>query len=452
MIQVLTVGVFAFGCLAALLSPGWAVALALSMYSLEQALQASSNMFFVRPMLCNVLVALVVGVAAVRYCIQRPGALIGHANIAFVGALALYGWSAFSLVWTPSTATAVEIIVWGLPYFVLFVLVVPLLVDDVAGLGVITRATMYLGIGVLGVLVINPEFSAASGRLGFDIGGGHRSNPLAIGELGGTLIIIASLLRVGPMQWVLNVARIAAFGLGAVIALQSGSRGQLLFAVAIAVVFIPISKKIASIPGFILTVLGVLVVIPVILFIAKSGAGLDVIGRWDSSALEEGSTHRISNVLDLLEAWAKSPVGWVMGLGINAFSSATNLGSQEHYVHNIIAEVLAEMGLPIFVLFIALVTTVTQSGIALFRRFADSPIERASVSVLLALVSYQFLLANKQSHLWSNGMLFCFSILLVRLHRRTVVFDEITAEEAAADADAEGSERLDAQPEGETVR
>lgn len=424
MIQVLTVGVFAFGCLAALLSPGWAVALALSMYTLEQGLQASSGLFFTRPALCNIIVALVVGVTAVRHTLSNPGNLRGHANAMFIGTLIIYGWSAFSLAWTPSTTSAMEMISWGFPYFILFVLVVPLLVDNIEEFGSIARASMYLGTLVLGAIIINPEFTSSSGRLGFDIGGGHRSNPLAIGELGGALIIIASLLRVGPKQWLLNAGRIAAFGVGAVIALQSGSRGQLLFAVILAVVFLPIAKRVKSFPNFIITVLGVITIVSVVGFIASSNLGLDIVGRWDASALEGGSTHRVTSILDLLGAWARSPVGWVMGLGVNAFSSVTDSGSQEHYSHNITVDVLAELGLLIFTLFVYLWFVVVQSAIWLFRRFAESPIERTNLAVLLALVTYQFLLANKQSNLWGNGMLFCFAVILVRVHRRTVAADE----------------------------
>ncbi len=443
MIQTLTVGVFVFGCLAALLSPGWAFALALSMYTLEQALQASSGFFFSRASLCNIIVALVVGVAAVRHTLRTPGNLRGHANAAFFAALIIFGWSAFSLAWTPSRATALEIVSWGLPYFVLFVLVVPFLVDSLEEFGSIARACMYFGTLVLGILIINPEFTSASGRLGFSVGEGHRSNPLAIGELGGALIIIASLLRVGPKQWLLNLGRVAAFGVGAVIALQSGSRGQLLFAVVLAIVFLPLAKKIKSFPGFILTILGVIAIVSVVGFLATSTLGLDVVGRWDASALEGGSVHRLTSILDLLAAWAKSPVGWVMGLGFNAFSSVTDFGSQEHYSHNITVDVLAELGLPVFILFAYLWFVVAQSAIWLFRRFADSPIERTNLAVVLALLTYQFLLANKQSNLWGNGMVFCFAVILVRVHRRTVAADQ-----DAGEVWTEDEESVECEPVG----
>jgi hypothetical protein len=98
--------------------------------------------------------------------------------------------------------------------------------------------------------------------MGFVLEGNVRSNPLAIGELGGTLIIVATLLREGPVQWLVNLARVFAFLIGSLLALQSGSRGQLLFSVFIALVFIPISKRIQNIFGFIGALITAVIVVP----------------------------------------------------------------------------------------------------------------------------------------------------------------------------------------------
>ena len=424
MIQVLTIGLFCIACVFALSSSKWALALAVTMFTFEQALQAASPIFIERSTLCNLIVATVIGLSIVREMFSNKTIFLGFIDPSIVCTFIIYFWSALTLSWTPANA-AFEIVVWGIPYFLLFLCAAPFLLIDIESAGSFMRSILYLGVLVLVVLIINPEFTFMSGRLGIQLSGVSRSNPLAIGELGGTLIIVASLLRIGPTQWLLNLARLVAFGLGALISLQSGSRGQLAFAVILAVLFFPVSKQIKSFKNFIGTIVGVGVIFPAIYFLATKFMYTDVLNRWNAEDLAGGTGVRILNIIDLLLAWVQSPFAWFVGLGFNAFSAVTSAGSREGYSHNMSIDILTELGIPMFVLYLVIIYISIRHSLWLFQRFKEQPLERASISVLLALFVYQLLLVNKQANLWGNQMFFFYVILLARLHKRTVVSDEI---------------------------
>jgi hypothetical protein len=431
MIQILTISLFGAMCLAGLFSSSWALALAVLMFAFEQSLQASSDIFRANLWLTNVAIALVVGASAFRVVSTQRLPFFAYATPIWIGTCVIYMWSAATLIWTPSAEKAWEIISWGIPYFLVFVVATPILLRGIDSVGAYSRALLYGGTLIVLLLVINPEFTNMGGRFGFQIEGKVRSSPLAIGELGGTLIIVASLLRQGPNQALLNIARAAAFIMGAMLALQSGSRGQLLFAVVVALTFYPISKKLKSLPAFVGTVLGLAVIIPAVYFVAQAVLLSEGTARWDAAKIDEGVQIRFANSLDLLGAFVTNPAAWLFGLGANAFSSISATTAGEGYVHNICVETVSELGLPMFVVFAVLVASTAQTSFRLFKRFADHPMERASLSVLLALAAYQFLLVNKQGNLWSNYMVFVYMIFIAKLNVLTQTDDaEVMSEEA----------------------
>lgn len=444
MFQVITLPLFLLLCAAATVSSTWALTLIVLMFGIEQSLQTSSPIFLERSWLANVIVAAACGVCVMRVMASRPGTMQAYATPIWCGTVALYAWAFMSLVWTPSFEGATEIMGKGWPYFILFILIAPILLDDMRGLGRFARMLLYSGILVVLTLVLNPEFGTWSGRAGLVVAGKLITNPLAIGELGGTLIILAALLRTGPSPALLALARSSAFVLGAILALQSGSRGQLAFAVLIAVLFYPVSKRLKSIPAFFGTAIGVGTIAAVVFLLASIVLEGFAAQRWGAGELDAGFRQRMANAAELLGDFVTSPAAWVMGLGSNAFSSLNAVAAKDEYVHNLPVEILAELGIPMFAVFMALLYITAREGLTLFRRYANRPNDRAALSVLLALGAYQLLLACKQSNLWGNGMLFLFMILITRLQKRTAG----DAEHAFADDGEHGGDDEHADGEG----
>lgn len=423
-LQIITITLYGLALLAGVLSPVWALALVAAMYPLEQALQASVTYFITHVSMVNITVGVVALISFLNLA-RNAENLRGFMTPMFIVCTVLHLWSIISIAWTPSRDAAIEFVRTGIPYFGLFVVVAPLFVRDAASLGAFVRTFLYLGTAVVGLVVINPNFTFYSGRLGFVIEGNVRSNPLAIGELGGTLIIVATLLRQGPVQWLVNLARVFAFLIGALLALQSGSRGQLLFSVFIALLFVPISKRIQNVFGFIGTLLTAAIVVPVVLFLAQRFVYSDVLGRWDAADLSGGFGVRLLNWFDVLQVWGRTPSAWAFGLGLNAFSSVTTAGSKEGYPHNIFVETLTECGLPMVLLLLWMIWSTARDCRWLFRRFAEDPANRVSVAVLIALGLYFFLIANKQANLWGQGVMFMYFCIIARLRRRTELADEL---------------------------
>lgn len=419
MIQVITLTLFVLTGLAAVFSPAAAAALAIAMYVFEQALQGSVGIFASRPALANVVVALVVGVSVARDALARGDLMRGMLNPAFAGTLFIFSWYLISLAWSPSTDAGLKLIQANVPYFILYVLVLPLLLRDIDGVMPIARWVMLIGLLILASILINPSFTFKDGRLSLVLSALVRTNPLVLGEFAGIVMIFAALVTTGPGGILFPLVRIGAFLIGSIIALQSGSRGQLVFALAVVVGFIPVARKLKSVGGFFGSIALVTAVLGGTFFVASKVLFLDVLARWDARNIAQGSSHRLSNILELGEAWARQPIAWIFGLGGNAYSAVTATGGLEEYPHNIFAEVTAELGIINLLVFSAMLVATVRSLLWLHRHYADDPQRRIAVASLAALFAYQFFLTNKQGNLWSNVFLFAMMIIVARLRIRT---------------------------------
>ena len=441
MIDILILGLFIFACSAAVLRPSWAFAFVFAMYSFEQALQSSGGLFLARPYLGNLCVGVSVGVCVAHVAIRERNLFYGFANYASISIVLLLCWAAFSLLWSPSYAAGSVFVIGGLPYVALFVFAIPLLVYDIPVFGSMLNKIMYLGTLILLLILLSPNFNFRDGRIGFNLTAIYRSNPLALGELAGTIVIIAVLLRVDSSRWAFNIWRLMAFFVGALAGLQSGSRGQLGFAIIIAIIFYPVSRRIKNFGSFFATIAGLVVIITGVLVIASKGLLTVTLSRWDATNLEGGAGHRLTNILDLMAVWASHPFAWIAGLGSNAYSSVTATGGHEEYAHNVAVEILCELGLPAFVLFVSILFVSVKNAIWLFRRFSQDPAERAILSVLYALFFYQLSLALKQGNLWNSVALFCLASIIARLYFRVSSSDQFENDDDSSNSDLELDQR-----------
>ena len=438
MMQLVAIFLFATLCIVGLASAPAALPLVIMMYPLEQLLQAAGGVFLSIPALANITVAAVAGFAVLRMIASQERPFLGYFNRALGVTLAIFAWSAASLLWTPSPEMGGQLISGGLPYFILFVLTAPLLALDVASLARIGRVLLLFGGAITAALVVNPEFRSWSGRQVFMLAGSVMSNPLTTGELGGTIVITAVLLRGDGLSPFMGLVRLASFPLGLALALQSGSRGQLISAIIVCFLFYPVAKRVTTVLGFVgafgATVIGYMafsILAPIIL----TGYGAT---RWSTGNLEGSVASRFQNVTDLLLAQFKAPLSWIVGLGYNAFSSVSD-GAADGYSHNLSADILTELGIPMFALYVWMLVSVFRDGLWLFRRYQYRPADRSSVALLLALAAYQFLLMHKQGYLWGAGAYFMFAIIIARVRRR----EEALVADPASEYQPTGSDGME---------
>lgn len=428
----------------AIVRPVWGLVLVILMYALEQSLQGAVPIFRSFPPLANYWTALVVGLSATNAIFRMQNPFIGYATVTWMLSVLIFVWAGLSLLWTPSS-NALKMTTDGIPYFVLFLILAPALSNSIADLRSFALVMMLFGTLTALSIIANPEFNIESGRLGLQISFKVRSSPLAMGELGGTLVILAALYHATVRSPGVIILRIAAFISGTILVLYSGSRGQLIFAAIIAIVFFPVSRKVQNVFSFFATTIGLIVIgIGMMLlarFVFKSEGGM-VESRWSADLLTAGTQVRRENALDLLIAFASSPKAWIIGLGWNAFAAYTK-ASAEPYSHAVMLDILCELGIPAFVVLCVILLGVLRASRRIFVLVAESTLDRSVATCFIALTAYQILLSNKQGMLWAAGPLFIHMITLVRIDARTLA---LGAPKGLLDSESASTELDSMQP------
>jgi O-antigen ligase len=220
---------------------------------------------------------------------------------------------------------------------------------------------------------------------------------------------------------VLLLARIAALLLGTALAIRSGSRGQFLYAMAIAMAFYPLAAPVRNPRVLVATVLGI-----AIIAIAASQL-MDLLlddpfeaKRFTFEEMAYGKSSasgRVTNVITLYKEWLSKPTAPIVGLGYGAFAYFSE-SAGEPYSHVLFADAVFELGLPGAAFMIVFVWTSTGAAIAVIRSSKDAPAQRAIAAMLVAWYTYELLLVNKQGALWGVASFFPAGVVMARLMTR----------------------------------
>jgi hypothetical protein len=412
----------------------WALTLLMMMLLIEIPLQASIATFRATPALTNILSAATVALCAMKVISRQTSPFLGYCSREFWLTIAIFAWSAVSLMWTPAeslppgrviSATGSYIITEALPYFVVFVLIAPLLATDCDIWARTCRVLIWVGPLIAGSLILNPEISIRGGRLGTELQGTLRSSPLALSQAGG-MIAIAGALAITPAgNQVLKALRWMAFLGGAAVTLLSGTRGQAIFTVVCIAIAFPLSrplKSFRSYAAFIASVAVMLTAGAVLFDIAMSQTDND---RWTADAISRGTNVRVQNISDLFNAFVENPLSWLIGLGFNAFT-AYSRQLTEGYSHNMFVDVLCEEGVPMFFALCCVIYGAARASARLISRFADDPPRRSAISTLTAFALFAILISGKEGNLWSSWSVFMFCLIIVRIDLRESVADPVS--------------------------
>jgi len=430
-----TLPTFVFTCLLSIRSASWAYAFVLTFYCMEMTLLASMNVFLANPALANYLFATTIALSAFGHVLQlSPAVTLTHCNRVVAMITALLGWSILTLVWSPGAERGREFVVEGIPYMVVFVVLAPLLIDSVEGL---RRAMIiFLGLGSLVsfLLLISPEFRIRGGRLSFAVGTTDVVSVLSIGRLGGSLVIVSALLRLEG-TWLL-VLRVVAFSFGGLLAIYSGSRGQILFAGVTLLIFFPLARPLRNVRGFFVAALGLMfayLVASTVLDVFTQQADID---RWDPRYVLGALNARLANISELLQEFYTRPQALAVGLGYNAFSAVTS-AAEDAYSHNIFIDAICELGVPAFLVLCFLLFTVARQARELFYHVSQHLDERVVVITLLGLSGFDLLIAQKEGQLWNHFVMYMHFCIIARLRLTR------TADLAASETyDAESGDTL----------
>ena len=394
----------------------WMFAFSLVFFAFEVALEGTLEIFKSNLTLANYIVGFTTLLSISKSLPAQERPLSGYLNPVLFLTIIIFGWSILSLIWSPALSnkfdTGSNIIISLWPQFILTVILTPLLLRHIEDWKNVLPIFIFVGGAICLMILLNPEFTFKNARIGADLPGGLRTSPLAIGQVGGMIVLVGGLYLPSKNNVVKILYRVTCFLLGAWLALSSGSRGQILFAAILIVVFYPMSRKIKNLRSFATTVLGLalLAIVGSIIFEATSETEFN---RWSDDAISRGANIRYSFIFKLLSAFSTAPVSWIIGLGFNAFSSFGEIYGQG-YSHCTSVDILTELGFPMFVAYVAALYLTVRSCIALFKHYQDDPSMRAAVAVLVSMFTYQFMLANKEGNLWSSTNLFLFMIIIVK--------------------------------------
>ncbi len=404
------------GCLylVAVWRPAWAVTVVLTMFATEQLLQASSGIFRTYGSLANVCVGGVVLLALGKSFLAGTLQTSRWINTASVLTLLLYGYAGFSWLWTASPEWLAEYIRWTSPYILVTLALAPLLIRSMDDLRELRVAMLVVGSIVAVLIILSPGFELVNGRYVVNIDRDSRTNPLAIGALGGMLVLLSVLGPSSEVRPGIVALRITAFFAGLGLGFMSGSRGEVLAAIVFAFVFLPVARRINNFGQFVGTAVVSLIFVVGVYAIRSIFVGADNEDRWSTEGLIYGPLGRLENVQDLALLYLDRPLLWFTGIGSAAFHDLPTR-SGDPYSHVLIADLIFELGVPGVILGVAIFWGAVGNAKQLFASVCHDPQSRAMVAFLAAFIAYEFALANKAGIIWAQYDLFFGLVLLGRL-------------------------------------
>jgi len=405
------------GMLFLLWRPYWVFVLIVCMWPVEQLITSYVPALSYRTTLINLIIGSLAVLAVFTRLFKRDPILQAYKNPVTVLTLLFYLLWLLGIVYAPQVAKdyVLEGLTTSLSYQGLFLLLLPLVLLNVAEFRQMLGGVMLLGAAVAVLIMANPNSAYHSGRLVLDlgmVGGGisQHGNPLALGEMGGMLALMAALVRPARVSPLYNLLRVAAFVSGMGLAIGSGSRGQVLAAGICGVAFFPVARRLASVKHFFFGVIGFCVLVVGIYAVFKLFVGQQNQQRWEVFGMLRDTSLRLTYVWELLSEWLAHPEAWLFGLGTNAYV-AISPDRALTYVHNIAAEALCEHGIVGAVLFVSIMWLTIRCGYSLWSAHKNDDSMRSTVAILLAVSAYYLLLSLKQGSLSSPAPFYWWLVL-----------------------------------------
>lgn len=416
-ILLLAVGV---GLLYTLKQPRWAFMLIVMQFPLKQLLQSYSPFLVSQGALINIAIMLVACTAVLVRVFRREPVLLGFRNPVTNCVFGIYLLGLAGIVYTPVPGNAFEMMRSCSPYYVEMLLVLPLLLLDVRDFRRMLTFMMIFGIIITVMIFVNPAAKVESERLTIDLGQGlgvsnMKSNPLALAEMGGLMALVAALIVYEGKSQALIVLRVAALLAGLGLAIASGSRGQVIAATAMAVLFYPVAHKVKDIKQFFLLAGGLGALGGVLLLTFKLFISSENAARWDLTLMLDSFGERAGRVGMLVQAYIESPASWIQGLGTNYFSYIT--GQDYDYCHNVLVELATENGVLGLTLFCLTCYYTIRESRRLFAIYANDASLRSATALLMAIFCYQMFLSLKQGCNWTLPTQWCWPLIIAKLSR-----------------------------------
>jgi hypothetical protein len=441
---------FSMLCLLAMFKTHWTLVLIFTVFAFEQLLESFIPFFATKSWVINVTTAGIAGVALMVSLITGKRPMKGFLNLNSALILSLYLFAAFGTLYSMSPEAGRYFLTKGSPYFVLYILMLPALVSNTEQISKMTTPFLFVGLIILILILASPRTLFYGTRMLIDLsytrGSGEQGNPLALGELGGTMMIIAVLMEPERKNLLFSMLRIGALLVGLSVSFFVGSRGQLVFSLFVAVLCYPVAHEIKDVRQFFIRTASAGATLLLVALVAKTFLlGSEASARFSSESLTEGVNSRMYFITEMLNAWGSNPANYLQGLGTGAFNAIVPHGKDGFlYPHNLVIEILTHHGLIGFTLlsFIGLVTAV--HGLRLVSLGRHGLINRGVVAIILAMTLYVTMISLKQGSFMLYPLPFYMCMVVSKLYSRTMSELKETGDIARwDDADSEYSEYED---------
>ncbi|MGH8581007.1 MAG: O-antigen ligase family protein [Gammaproteobacteria bacterium] len=414
--------IYAALCLSTLLQPATAIAGAFCMFGFELWAQASVPYFTSisgRPLI-NKLIGAIVVLGLLRKIFGGHPILRGYPVVGWV-VFALFFYALVSTLWAPNPARSLSAFLGQAPYIIIIVFLCPLLCSGTADFERMFVATFVLGTVLALLLMFTVDWQGRGVALpGTYVS--YKANPLATGQLGGTIAIIAAFLS-WPKFRLLNILKWIVVVLGLVMAIRSGSRGQTLALVVVIFACWPIAHRLHDFKAY------VMLAFVAALIVAASFWGLDTYwadsDRWSEDALDRAREDRLHFSSQMLDYWFKTVATMFFGLGSSASVQLTG-----NYSHIAPVDILTEEGILGILIYVGIIWICLKNGLSSFSLVRYNPVQRTQFAILCAIFVYNFLLSLKQGTFLGSTVLFMAAILigkyqkaLLHHHRRLRVIE-----------------------------
>ena len=413
--------------------PAAALGGVLCTYGFEQWAQANHSFFLTHATFTNYLTGCVLLLALMITVLKGRQIFTGYPMAGWL-TLAMFTFALVTMLWSVYPKATLDNWHAAWPYITIVVLLSPLLIINPRDIYDGLIATLALGVVVLLLLFFTTESVDRNVVLGADalIGGNiEAGNPLAIATLAGYVALIAVLMNFQGVARFWQVVRWGVFAVAMMISIQSGSRGQLIATLIAVLMFMPISRRMKSVGGFIGFAVGVVMISGLVMWAYSLFASVD---RWEGENLVDTYFNtRIETSLLVLRYWAdSSPVHWFLGLGSSASYAPFLLGIYPHFV---MAEVLAEEGFVGLTLFCSVLFLAVRSMIRIYPYTKLYPDARGVLASLGALFMFQLILSFKQGSLLGHTHLFAFAIMLGKFEWGVMRQNKLAEQDQATSTD-----------------
>ncbi|MCA9184209.1 MAG: O-antigen ligase family protein, partial [Planctomycetales bacterium] len=388
--------------LGSIMRPAWALSAGICVYAFEQWAQVNTTFFAQNSTYLNLFSGTIVLAAVLSsFIIHGRNPLRDLPPLVWMLSI-LYIFTGLTCIWSIDSNISWFFYKMYLPYNLSYVFLMPLILTRTKDAQQALLRLLIVG-SIVSILVLSQTQIHEWGRT-IKVGGGgvqsqwgqevHRLNPLAVASMGGHVLIAALMLNFKGVARFWQIVRWGVAFVCLAVILRSGSRGQLFAIVVSVVVFIWISRS-GSKTNLRMLLMGT---VGLLLFFAVASLSFGYFadaGRWNLDLIgKDYSETRVEMSKKVLMYWvSSSPVHWLLGLGSSASFDHRVAG---FYPHVVPVEILGELGVVGFVLFVSINVMAWRSLYRMFVLTGDSPEERGVVACMAALLLFELLLLFKQ--------------------------------------------------------